>query len=460
MTTSPSRKRLIRAAAWTAAGLTAAAAVAALIGTGRSAPAETTFTALAGWKDGYAGEYLITNPSRTALSDWTLEFDLPTGTTITSLWNGTPRVSGRHVTVRPGRHGRPVPPHGSIAVGYVASVPGTAERHPTGCRFDGVSCASGGGGRGAHGGAAGATTSRTTAGFAPYAVESSDLAADAEATGVTLYNLAFVTDSGGCSPAWDDGMDLDEPTPVQRVGALRAAGGDVRISFGGESGPDLAAGCRSASATAAAYRRVIDTYHAIRADFDVEGDSLTDAAAVRRQVRAIASLQRSRPGLAVSFTLPVMPDTGLPQEAVGLLAEARAAGVSVAAVNIMAMDYDDSYRGDMADFAFSAATIAHAQIESVLGLSDTAAWRTLAVTPMIGVNDIAGEVFTLRDAARLVTFARAKGIGWLSMWAAERDLPCPDGPDTTARTACSSVAQDDHAFAETLAAYRGPTAGS
>jgi hypothetical protein len=42
--------------------------------------------------------------------------------------------------------------------------------------------------------------------------------------------------------------------------------------------------------------------------------------------------------LQVSFTLPVQP-TGLTQDGVNILTGAISAGVQVAAVNVMAMDY-------------------------------------------------------------------------------------------------------------------------
>ncbi|MYW05819.1 sugar hydrolase, partial [Streptomyces sp. SID3343] len=52
----------------------------------------------------------------------------------------------------------------------------------------------------------------TSAGFAPY-VDTSlypayDLLANAEATGVKDYTLAFVTDGGGCTPKWGGVTDL------------------------------------------------------------------------------------------------------------------------------------------------------------------------------------------------------------------------------------------------------------
>ena len=96
-----------------------------------------------------------------------------------------------------------------------------------------------------------------------------------------------------------------------------------------------------------------------------------------------------------------MPE-GLTQDGVALLENARKNGVKVSAVNIMAMDYGPAYDGDMGQYAIQAATATQQQVKSALGIVDDAeAWRTVAVTPMIGVNDVKVEVFTAgrRDRA-------------------------------------------------------------
>jgi chitinase len=105
----------------------------------------------------------------------------------------------------------------------------------------------------------------------------------------------------------------------------------------------------------------------------------------------------------------------------------------------------------MGRYAIQAATSAHAQIEKVLGLSGSAAWKALGVTPMIGANDIPGEVFTVSDAEQLAAFARDRHIGLLSMWAADRDRKCAGGGDDTARITCSGTTQEPLAFTRALA---------
>ncbi|MFJ9996207.1 chitinase [Streptomyces werraensis] len=294
------------------------------------------------------------------------------------------------------------------------------------------------------------------AGFAPY-VDTSlspafDLLASAEATGVKEYTLAFVTDGGGCTPRWGGTGGLGDNPVAAQIGALREAGGDVRVSFGGAAGSELGTTCGSVEALTAAYTEVVDTYQLTKVDFDVEGGALPNAEANTRRAQAIAALQKSHPDLDVSFTLPVMPE-GLTQDGVNLLADARRNGVRIDAVNIMAMDYGPAYSDDMGTYAEQAATATQAQLKEVLGLGEAEAWKTVAVTPMIGVNDVVTEIFTVEDATQLVEFAKAKGLGRLSMWSGTRDQQCPEGEKPAADATCSSILQEKFAFSKAFAAY-------
>ncbi|MGW9435302.1 glycoside hydrolase family 18 protein [Streptomyces sp. NPDC055607] len=471
----------------------------AFTGTAQAASVGAAYTRTSSWTGGYTGQYVVTNETSAAQTDWTLEFDLPAGTTLGSLWNGEHTVSGRHVTVKPASWNRELAPGRSVTVGFVTSAAGEAG-DPANCLINKASCSAGGpaptpSGRPTEQPTATAsptatvrptpTASATTAPaptptrtqtpaptptptastpapvtgarFAPY-VDTSlhpayDLLATADATGVKEFNLAFITSGGACAPLWGGVTDLANDKVAAQIGALRAKGGDVRVSFGGAAGHELALNCSSAPALAAAYGKVVDQYGLTKVDFDIEGAALPDTAANTRRSQAIAQLQKAHPGLDVSFTLPVMPE-GLTQPGVDLLADAKRNGVRVDAVNIMAMDYGPAYSADMGTYAVQAATATQAQIKGVLGLSDAAAWKAVAVTPMIGVNDVTTEVFKVEDATQLVDFAKSKGLGRLSMWSSTRDKQCPDGAVNRADATCSSILQQPLAFTKAFAAYR------
>ncbi|KUO02078.1 glycoside hydrolase family 18 protein [Streptomyces caeruleatus] len=457
-------------------------------GTAQAAGIGAAYTKTSDWSTGYTAQYVVTNNSGGTEKEWTLEFDLPAGSKLSSLWNAESKVSGQHVTVTPPKWDRDGLAAGeSVTVGFVVNGKGS----PAACLIDGAKCSTDDGatpepsGRPTSTGSATptpkptATPTRSTpptptptakpsetpgtgtgtgagAGFAPY-IDTSlypafDLAASAEATGVKNYNLAFVTDGGGCTPKWGGVTDLGTDAVAAQIGDLRAKGGDVRVSFGGAAGSELATTCSSAQALAAAYGKVVDAYKLTKVDFDVEGGALPDKAANTRRAQAIAELQQRHPDLDVSYTLPVMPE-GLTQPGVDLLADAKRNGVKIDAVNIMAMDYGPAYSGDMGTYAEQAATATQAQVKSVLGLSDSAAWKTVAVTPMIGVNDVTTEIFKVDDATQLVRFAQSKGLGWLSMWSATRDKQCAGGEKPAADATCSSILQEKFAFSKAFAAY-------
>ena len=70
----------------------------------------------------------------------------------------------------------------------------------------------------------------------------------------------------------------------------------------------------------------------------------------------------------------------------------------------------------------------------------------IGVIPMIGVNDVSPEVFTLADASLLAAFAASNAyIARLSMWSVSRDNGSCAGSAAAAST-CSGIAQSPYAF--------------
>ncbi|MFG1922085.1 cellulose binding domain-containing protein [Cryptosporangium sp. NPDC048952] len=493
-----SRRPIKRLGAAGVLATVAAVTVATLTaGQAQAAGFSVNYVQTARWDSGYTGTYTLTNTSAESVDGWSLAFTLPAGARITSLWNGRADVAGTKVTVHNEDWNAELAPRQSVVVGFVADAAGSSQKAPDGCTINGVNCAdttpaptesavskapkptptrplatgtpdesaesatpketatpSESATRG--GNAAPVPSERASLDgteFAPYVDvllnPPYDLAANAEQTGVKQYTLAFVVGAGGCTPTWGGVLPVEDPGITERVDELRAAGGDVRISFGGANGTELATVCDSPESLAAAYQRAIDAYDATRVDFDVEGSALSDKAANRRRTEAIQILRRDNASLDVSITLPALPQ-GLTQGGVDLLADARDAGSAFDAVNLMAMDYGDAAApdpdGQMGRFAIDAVTAAHAQVKGVFDLSDEEAWGLLALTPMIGVNDVASEVFTVEDARAVGAFAREKGLAWYAMWSATRDAPCPGGPKATADASCSSVDQEPFDF--------------
>ncbi|MEE4541278.1 glycosyl hydrolase family 18 protein [Streptomyces sp. V4-01] len=250
---------------------------------------------------------------------------------------------------------------------------------------------------------------------APYLELSSssaaDMAADMKATGTSHYTLAFLIPKSGCTAKWEDG-DASVGSFTSQINALKAAGGDVVISFGGAEGGELAQTCTSVSSLTAAYQKIVTTYGVTRLDFDIEGPVLDNTAANSRRDQALAALQAANPAVQVDYTLPVDPD-GLESDALNLLKDAKSKGVKVNLVNIMTMDFGDGENA-LAD-AESGANATHTQLTSLYGGTSAAVWNKIGLTPIAGRNDD-DENFTQANASTLESFAASKGVQELAFW--------------------------------------------
>jgi hypothetical protein len=293
-----------------------------------------------------------------------------------------------------------------------------------------------------------------------------DLGAIRSQGGVTDTTLGFVTARSGtdCVPTWGGYPDYAASGHGAYLGKdvanYRKAGGDIVVSFGGQAGTELASACGSVGALTKAYGKVISAYHAKYVDFDIEGAAIADTAANTKRAKAIAKLQRLArhrgKHLSVAFTLPVLPD-GLDSDGRAAVENAVQHHVAISVVNVMAMDYGEQAApdpdGHMGDLAISAARGLADQLTAIYPkLSSARVAGMIGVTPMIGINDVQTEVFTLADASKLVDFARSAGIGMLSMWQLGRDSECSQ-PTSTTQLDCSGVSQQPWQFAKTLGAY-------
>ncbi|MEV4380517.1 hypothetical protein [Streptosporangium sp. NPDC049644] len=227
---------------------------------------------------------------------------------------------------------------------------------------------------------------------------------------VRWFTLGHLTAGrSGCVPRWG-GLQGQRRNPVaNRLGPLRAAGGDAGLAFGGPAGRELATACADLGRLTAAYRRAIDAFDARYIDFEVHAPA--GDAAVRRRARAIATLQRqaAREGrpLTVSFTLPVT-GTGLTLGDQELLRATRAEGVEIATVNLLAPVGTSPGSGSRLHPIASAVRAAHPQIARSLG--ESAAWNRIALTPVLARS---GDLTRL-DARRLAAFISRNNLAWLS----------------------------------------------
>ncbi len=268
-----------------------------------------------------------------------------------------------------------------------------------------------------------------------------------------------------CTPSWGGHHSMDGAASKlnldQRITRLRDKGGEIVISFGGQLADELATGCRDKENLAAAYRSVIKRYGSNVVDLDIERDDLDDESAGRRRAEVIAQLQHERTGadpLQVWVTLPATPK-GLTDHGAAAVTQMLEAGVDLAGVNIMIMNYSASRLKEQTMLEASVAAIrsTHSQLGTIYAdagqpLDASELWSQIGVTPMIGHNDVAGEVIDMAAARGINKFARNHGIGRISMWSLNRDRPCAteerDGAQPS--NTCSGLGQEIGAFSRIL----------
>jgi hypothetical protein len=272
-------------------------------------------------------------------------------------------------------------------------------------------------------------------------------------SGEKEFNLAFVLDSGGCTPAWDGNASelVSTDTAVAAdINAIRAAGGDVAVSFGGFNGTELGTTCGSATALAAAYQQVITKYHLDRVDFDYENGALDTNTSIR--FGAIAILERNNPGLTVSLTIP-MTTVGFPGTGTDEIRAAVAAGARLDVIN--AMDFDTGLTsGTEVGQSEAVANDAVGQLETIFGWSAATAWSHLGLQIMNGHTDQPSELFTQDTFTQLLAFARANRPAWFAYWSINRDFACPAGVvEPWAPGTCSNIAQNDYDFTKIIVQY-------
>ena len=290
-------------------------------------------------------------------------------------------------------------------------------------------------------------------------------ATEAESDVVLSFIVSDIEDP--CLPTWGTYYDLQSANLDldldRRIARLQQQGGRIAISFGGALNSELALRCTDKVLLKGAYTSVIDRYNINTIDIDLERESLANQEAGVRRAQVIAEIQQSYRSedndLAIWLTLPVTPQ-GLTQQGTDAIANMLDAGVDLAGVNVMVMDYGGSKDPDNSMYESSRKALVETNrqlgilyTQAGIPLSSDSVWRKIGATPMLGQNDVREEIFTIDDALALNAFSLENGIGRMSMWSANRDYPCGDNyvDIQIVSDACSGTDAPDGAYGKTLA---------
>ncbi len=435
--------------------LAAAVAMATVTGGVLAAPASgatgvtAAFTKTSDWGSGYEAKYTISNSGNSSLSSWNVEFTLPGGQAIASLWDGSYAANGQNITVRNTWNGT-VPVGGSVSFGFTVRGSGGV---PADCKINGGSC---------DGGQPPTTTTTTTTTTtstppvsgtgrgAPYLYlgwgNPQSATEVMSKTGVKWFTLAFVLSGGGCSPSWDGTRPLTGGIDQQTINAIRAAGGDIVPSFGGWSGNKLGPNCSTPEALAGAYQQVIDAYGLKAIDIDIENsDEFENAVVQDRILTALKIVKQNNPGVQTIVTFGT-GTTGPNFYGARLIDQAKALNANIDVFTIMPFDFHSS---NIRTDTISAATGLKNKLKSTFGWSDAEAFKHVGISGMNGLSDHS-ELTTEDDWTAIRDWSKSNGLGRLAFWSVNRDR---GGCDGQISASCSGIGQTELAFSKITAGF-------
>jgi chitinase len=279
------------------------------------------------------------------------------------------------------------------------------------------------------------------------------------ATGEKAFELAFVLaqNNSSCAPAWDGGSATVSSSDAvgSQINALRAAGGDVSVSFGGYNGTKLGQVCGSASATASAMQQVINAYGLHAIDLDLEEPEYENSSAIANELGAAQIIQRNNAGIYISITTAGTA-AGTGYFGTQLLDEAKSLGFTPN--NYSIMPFDGGFSG--ASSQISALQAFNGILTSTFGWSSATAYAHEGISSMNGRTDSA-EYFYQADFQSVLNFAESNHLGRYSFWSVNRDRQCtPVDNNGNTSSECSSVAQNPWDFTRYSVAFANSTSPS
>ncbi len=271
------------------------------------------------------------------------------------------------------------------------------------------------------------------------------------ATGIRDFTLAFILSRGACTPAWDGSRPLTGGVDQSTITAIRAAGGDVAVSFGGWSGKKLGSSCKTSVDLAAAYQKVIAAYSLKAIDIDIEHTEVTSAAVRKRVIAALAAVQAANPGIEISVTFGTTQN-GPDANGRSLIADAASLGFQPFAWTIMPFDFGAPVT-DMGAVSITASQGLEADLAAAYHEPAAIAYQHMGISSMNGRTDEADEVVSAADFRTMLAFAQANHLARLTFWSVNRDRPCPVG--AAASDTCSGIAQLLYDFTSVNSQFHG-----
>ncbi|MGD0452722.1 MAG: chitinase [Solirubrobacteraceae bacterium] len=271
------------------------------------------------------------------------------------------------------------------------------------------------------------------------------------ATGIQDLTLAFILSHGKCNPEWDGQRPLLGGSDQAAIESLRAAGGEVDVSFGGWSGKKLGNACKTPTALAGAYQKVIDAYSLNAIDIDIEHGEFSSKTVRKRVIEALAIVHAEDPDLEISVTFGT-EEAGPEPDGRSLIADAAAIGFQPTAWTIMPFDFGAPLT-DMGHASIKAVEGLERDLVAAYGVSSAVAYQHAGISSMNGDTDEKDETVSVEDFETMLAFAQQNHLARFTYWAVNRDRSCQGGEN--AGEDCSGIAQTPYAFTDVIARYHG-----
>ncbi|SBT90530.1 chitinase [Streptomyces sp. DI166] len=98
--------------------------------------ATATYAKTQDWGSGFEGKWTVKNTGTTTITSWKVEWDFPSGTSVTSGWDADFSSSGNHWTAKNKSWNGTLAPGASVSFGFNGSGSGS----PSNCKLNGGSC--------------------------------------------------------------------------------------------------------------------------------------------------------------------------------------------------------------------------------------------------------------------------------------------------------------------------------
>ncbi|WP_327399985.1 carbohydrate binding domain-containing protein [Streptomyces sp. NBC_01288] len=269
------------------------------------------------------------------------------------------------------------------------------------------------------------------------------------ATGIKWFTMAFVLDSGGCTPSWDGSRPLTGGVDQTAINQIRAAGGDIVPSFGGWQGSKLGANCSSASALAGALQKVITAYGLKAIDMDIENtDEFENEAVQAKILTALKTVKANNPGLRTIVTFGTST-TGPTYYGNRLIEQAQSLNAGIDVFTIMPFDFGGG--ADMYGNTVAAAEGLKTKLKSTFGWDDATAYSHIGISGMNGLSD-QSETTTPAIWTQIRDWSNSHHIARLAFWSVNRDRGCAGGGVVSN---CSGISQNTWQFTSITAGFTG-----